>query len=150
MSSCIMQCSSGCKDISCCEQEVYKLLTKLDQSKASGEDGISAIMLKNTAASIAPSITKIFNASLATGMLPSNWKKSFPFQRIPTLPVPQTTGPFPYYGNQLSARHWSDMYIVLFWSTFKLIIHFLLIIVKLINGDCFTLLYQQVVQGTGE
>ena len=77
------RCLSECEDISCCEQEVYKLLTKLDQSKASGEDGISAIMLKNTAASIAPSITKLFNASLVTGMIPSQWKKSL------IVPIPK-------------------------------------------------------------
>ena len=58
----------------------YKLLTK---SKSSGQDGISANMLKNTAAGIAPSITKLFNMSLATGIVSSQWKKSSPFQRIP-------------------------------------------------------------------
>ena len=56
---------------------MYKFLTKLDTSKASGRDGISARMLKNTAASITPSLTNyLFNLSLMTGTLPSQWKKS--------------------------------------------------------------------------
>ncbi len=52
------------------------LLVALDPTKASGRDGISAKMLKSTAYSIAPSLTKLFNLSLTTGSLPSAWKKS--------------------------------------------------------------------------
>ena len=48
----------------------------LDPTKATGRDGISAKMLKNTAYSIAPSLTKLFNLSLTTGILPLAWKKS--------------------------------------------------------------------------
>ena len=79
------RCSPECNDISCCEHEIYKFLTKLDQSKASGQDGISANMLKNTAASIAPSITKLFNESLKTGIIPSQWKKSL------IVPIPKNS-----------------------------------------------------------
>ena len=43
------------------------LLLKLNVSKASGQDGISAMMLKHTASSIAPSLTKIFNLSVLIG-----------------------------------------------------------------------------------
>ena len=53
-------------------------------SKASGQDGISARMLKNTAHSIAPSITKLFNLSLSTGTIPSRWKKSL------VVPIPKS------------------------------------------------------------
>ena len=52
------------------------MLQSLDTSKANGLDGISARMLKSTAYSIAPSITKLFNHSIACGKPPSNWKKS--------------------------------------------------------------------------
>ena len=59
------------------------LLAALDPSKASGQDGISARMLKCTAYSIAPSITKLFNLSLTTGTIPSVWKKSL------IVPIPK-------------------------------------------------------------
>ena len=50
------------------------LLYGLDVSKSSGPDGISARMLKYTAASIAPSICKLFNLSMRVGRLPEMWK----------------------------------------------------------------------------
>ena len=78
------RCSPECNNISCYEQEIYKLLTKLDQSKASGQDGMSANMLKNTAANIASSITKLFNESLKTGII-SQWKKSL------IVPIPKNS-----------------------------------------------------------
>ena len=43
--------------------------------KLSGSDGISATMLKQTV-SIAPSITKLMNASIHSGKLPIAWKTS--------------------------------------------------------------------------
>ena len=58
-------------EILCSESEVCDLLAALNPSKASGQDGISARMLKNTAYSIAPSISKLFNLSLTTGTIPS-------------------------------------------------------------------------------
>ena len=48
----------------------------LDVTKASGSDGISARMLKETAMHISPSLTRIFNLSVKTGTFPSLWKKS--------------------------------------------------------------------------
>ena len=71
-------------EILCSEPEVFDLLVALDVSKASGPDGISARMLKYTAASIAPSLTKLFNVSLATGNLPSVWK------RASIIPIPKS------------------------------------------------------------
>ena len=58
----------------------------------SDQDGISTNMLKNTAA---PLITKLFNVSLTTGMLPSQWKK-FKYVIVP-IPMLQTTDSFHYY-----------------------------------------------------
>ena len=39
-------------------------------------DGVSAIMLKFTALSTAPSLTKLFNLSIATGCFPTAWKRA--------------------------------------------------------------------------
>ena len=54
-------------DILCSEEEVGQMLLSLDTTKSSGSDGISAIMLKETAFSITPGITKLFNTSIRTG-----------------------------------------------------------------------------------
>ena len=56
----------------------------LDTSKSSGTDGISSMMLKSTAYSIASSLTKLFNISLAEGTLPAEWKLA----RV--VPVPKS------------------------------------------------------------
>ena len=48
----------------------------LDPTKANGPDGISAFMLKGVAHSIGPSLTKLFNLSIAQGCFPQCWKLS--------------------------------------------------------------------------
>jgi len=53
---------------------VSHLLQELDPHKASGPDDISARFLKETSTSITPAISLIFNASLAQGKLPQDWK----------------------------------------------------------------------------
>ena len=63
------------------------MLVNLDISKSSGTDGISARMLKSSALSIAPSLTKLFNLSLTTGVLPSEWKLA----RV--VPIPKSDSP---------------------------------------------------------
>ena len=63
-------------ELLCTEEEVFDLLMSLDVSKANGPDGISARMLKFTAASITPSVTKLFNHSISQAQLPTQWKKS--------------------------------------------------------------------------
>ena len=63
-------------DILCSEEEVEQMLLSLDTTKSSGSDGISAIMLKETAFSITPGITKLFNISIRTGTIPEAWKIS--------------------------------------------------------------------------
>ena len=60
--------------ILCTEEHVYDLLCSLDTTKSTGLDGVSAVMLKQTAASIAPSLTTLFNLSIASGSFPSDWK----------------------------------------------------------------------------
>ena len=42
--------------------------------KAAGPDRISALMLKETASVIAPSLSKLFNRSLSQGCFPACWK----------------------------------------------------------------------------
>ena len=43
-------------------------------SKSSGPDNITPRMLKSSAYSIVPSLTNLFNLSLATGIFPTDWK----------------------------------------------------------------------------
>ena len=61
------------------------MLNALDTSKASGPDGISGKMLKSTAPSITPVLTKLFNLSMRTGIVPTAWKTSA------VVPVPKGT-----------------------------------------------------------
>ena len=72
-------------ELLCIESEVCDLLASLDVSKSSGDDGISARMLKSTACSIALSLAKLFNLSLQLNTIPSAWKKAI-------VPVPNNTG----------------------------------------------------------
>ena len=58
-------------ELLCTESHVFDLLATLDTTTANGQDGISARMLKSVAASITPSLTKLFNMSLMTGCIPT-------------------------------------------------------------------------------
>ena len=73
------------EDLLCTEDVTIELITKLEISKATGPDNISARMLKETATSIASSLTKLFNLSLSSGHLPSAWKLA----RV--VPVPKSS-----------------------------------------------------------
>ena len=48
----------------------------MDTTKATDPDGISAIMLKNTATAIAPMATFLCNMSISNGKVPECWKTS--------------------------------------------------------------------------
>ena len=48
-------------DFFCTEEEVFDLLASLDVSNSSGPDGFFARMLKYTATSVTPSLTRLFN-----------------------------------------------------------------------------------------
>ena len=50
------------------------LMSNLDITKANGPDDISARMLKETALSITPIVTHLFNISITLGELPDEWK----------------------------------------------------------------------------
>ena len=58
------------EELLCTESGVYDLVTSLDVSKASGQNGISARMLKATACSSAPSLTKQSNLFFAVRYYP--------------------------------------------------------------------------------
>ena len=69
------------------EGEVTDLLLNLYIAKSTGVDDVSARMLKATANSIAPSLTRLFNRSLLTGVMPDEWKLA----RV--VPTPKTETP---------------------------------------------------------
>ena len=73
------------EELQCTEEDVFDLLAELDCSKSTGPDDISAKMLKGTATSITPSLTRLFNLSLTKGCFPDAWKLA----RV--VPVPKST-----------------------------------------------------------
>ena len=54
--------------------DVYKLLKKLDTSKATGPDNIGNMLLKKCAPSLEGILTRMFNLSLTLGHFPNSWK----------------------------------------------------------------------------
>ena len=96
---------------SCAQSEMTELLMTLDIVKASGPDGISAWMSRETAAHISPSLKKKFNLSIKSGSFPSLRKKSN------IVPIPKAndnrnpsnyTGPYLYYLSW--ANYWGSMF----------------------------------------
>ena len=63
------------------------MIASLDPSKSTGPDGIAGRMLRATAVAITPSITKLFNLSLACATFPDDWKMA----RI--VPVSKASNP---------------------------------------------------------
>ena len=61
------------KDLKITEFGVFKLLDKIDVSKASGPDCIPGRILQNLARELAPVLHLIFEQSLNTGDLPAAW-----------------------------------------------------------------------------
>ena len=55
---------------------VEKLLRNIDPSKATGPDGIQAIILKESATEISALLTHIFTQSIRSGTLPHDWKEA--------------------------------------------------------------------------
>ena len=74
----------------CTEVDVFNMLNALDTTKACGPDGITGKMLKMTASSITPVLTKLFNLSIATGTVPTAWKTSTLFLSPSAVLIPQT------------------------------------------------------------
>lgn len=56
------------------QSAVRRALRSLDIRKASGPDGIPAVVLKTCAAELTPVLTRLFERSYATATVPSSWK----------------------------------------------------------------------------
>jgi len=56
------------------EEEVFSVLSQLDPNKATGIDSISPKILKYCAASLTHPLCHLFNLSLASGVIPQEWK----------------------------------------------------------------------------
>ena len=52
------------------------LLKNINAKKANGPDGLSSWVLKEAAEEVAPFLTFIFNQSMSTGKVPSDWKNA--------------------------------------------------------------------------
>ena len=63
-------------DLGISTEEVEKLLSNLNVSKASGSDLIPCRLLKGLAEEIAPILAEIFRQSLHDGVIPSIWKNA--------------------------------------------------------------------------
>ena len=60
--------------------EVYgvkKLLSELNENKASGPDNVEAKFLKFTGNELSPALTLVFQASLSQGIIPDDWRHAF-------------------------------------------------------------------------
>ena len=55
-------------------KQAKKQLQKLDVNKASGQDGIPALVLRNAAAELASPITRLFQLCFNKGHMPAQWK----------------------------------------------------------------------------
>ena len=64
------------EELLCSVEEVQWLLDTLNTTKSNGPDEVLVRMLKATASSIAPSVTKLFNLSIQSGCFPVLWKMS--------------------------------------------------------------------------
>ena len=58
------------------DAEVADLLKCIDPNKATGPDGISPRLLKEGGDAIVPSLTRLFNLSLASAKVPKSWKNA--------------------------------------------------------------------------
>ena len=67
----VYKTNSRLASINISQAETLEILKSLDTSKASGPDGISCKMLKETAYSIAPSFTRLLKLSFCSAAVPS-------------------------------------------------------------------------------
>ena len=73
------------QELLCATEEVEHFLLTLGKSKAMGPDGVSATVLKCTATSIASFVTRLFNLSIQSGKVPTEWKQSL------VVPTPKSS-----------------------------------------------------------
>lgn len=67
-------CGSSMLDIRIHQKDVRRVLRNLDVNKASGPDGIPAIVLRTCAPELSPILTRLFRLSLEAGKVPKVWK----------------------------------------------------------------------------
>ena len=107
------------------DEQILGLLTSLNTRKASGADGITALMLKATGISIAKGITKLFNLFLKTGIFPTDWK----FARV--VPIPKLGNPDspsnyrPISTLPIISKLLENMYIISSVNTLVRTVHYL-------------------------
>ncbi|KAJ0180804.1 hypothetical protein K1T71_004208 [Dendrolimus kikuchii] len=70
----LARCETTMSEIRIRQTEVRRTLRSLDVNKASGPDGIPAIVLKTCAPELTPVLTRLFRLSLSTGIVPRSWK----------------------------------------------------------------------------
>jgi len=63
-------------DIVLTQGEVRDILSSLNASKATGPDGVSPAMLKQTANTFSKPLTRLFNMSIQQGVFPQIWKQA--------------------------------------------------------------------------
>ena len=75
--------------------DVTASMVHLNTHKSTGVDGILAHLLRTVAGAIVPSVTKLFNASLLQGQIPSEWKKAnvTPIPKTPNSKSPSNLRP---------------------------------------------------------
>ena len=90
-------------ELSLTNDEVPAVLLSLDVSKATGPDGIPARLLRETADVIALSLCCLFNKSLISGFIPTEWKLAN------VVPV-YKKGDREYtdYYRPISRKYWND------------------------------------------
>lgn len=110
-------------DILCTVEQVQYLLCSLDVTKATGPDGISARMLRETANTISPSVTDLFKLSLSAGCVPADWKKSkvVPIPKIPHANSPNEFRPISLLSvlSKCLERHVHTVLILLYSHHFQ-------------------------------
>ena len=62
--------------ISASRNQVKDIMTKLDSTKSTGVDGISARVLKECAGKLSYPLTLLFNLSFQIGKVPISWKRA--------------------------------------------------------------------------
>ena len=66
--------SAGFSDLKLTSNEVEIVLRSLDSNKACGPDGLPGYILRECAAQLASSLCNLYNRSLASSKIPSDWK----------------------------------------------------------------------------
>ncbi|RVE54134.1 hypothetical protein evm_001257 [Chilo suppressalis] len=67
-------CGTTMPDIKIMQREVRVELQSLDVRKASGPDGIPAVILKKCAAELSPVLTRLYQCSYSLGRVPETWR----------------------------------------------------------------------------